>query len=286
MMRNHCPACDATDSHYVFTVGGFDIKRCNHCATLFVALLLSEEELNAIYQSDDYYELPRESVERIEAENHRRITVLRTLVADGRFLDIGCARGDLLDEAARVGYETYGIEPSMRNAEIASAKGHRVFSGSLVEFLRMHGGMTFDVVTCLDVIEHIPAPLDFIRQAASVLAARGWLAVSTPNYSGIVAKVLKQSDPYMTPPEHLNFFTAQGLEILAARAGLEIGRKTNFGRLTNAEMRRSLQRYIPGALAPFYPFIAQVVKVAFVSANRAGLGLEQEVYLRKVQAPK
>lgn len=279
--RDECPACGMEVFEQCFYVDAYSILRCKHCKTMFVHNLPLSEDLSSIYESERYYELPPDSVKRIFEENKRRMNLIIEFVSKGVLLDIGCARGALLDEAARSGFETYGIEMSPKNSEIASMNGHNIYTGSLSGFAATNKGRTFEVVTCLDVIEHVEDPFDFIRTAESFLAPRGVLVLTTPNYSGLVARILGQRDPYMTPPEHLNFFTAKGLTALTNRLPLEIKRKCNFGKLTDAEMDRSLRRYIPKGIASAYPAVAAIVRAAFLLANRVGLGLEQEFYLKR-----
>lgn len=281
--RDHCPACACQVVEHAFIKDGYNILKCRTCGTLFVANVPDAEQLGLIYASNTYYELPRESVERIEFENLRRLKSIQKYLTNGNWLDIGCARGGMLDGAAQVGFTTYGVEPTHSNAEISLSKGHRVFNGDLEEFFKLNDGIHFDVITCLDVIEHVEFACDFLRLAASLLKKDGVMVLSTPNYSGLVAKQLGVNDPYMTPPEHLNFFTAAGLRLLAERCGVGEFQYTNFGSLTTAETERSINRYLPWLWRPLYPVVNIVVNICFRIANRFRVGLEQEIYLKKTR---
>jgi len=279
-MRDQCPACAYRGSEHAFDKDGYQVYRCKKCASLFVHNVPSAEELAKIYASNTYYELPQESVKRIDDENIRRVKSVTRHLKSGEFLDIGCARGGLLDIAKKSGFETFGVEPTPANAEVASSKGHVVFNGFLNEFAHEEPSKRFDVITCLDVIEHIEFPLEFMKTIVSLLSETGVLVLSTPNYSGIVAKKLKDNDPYMTPPEHLNFFTSNGLRKLCQSCGLiEVG-YTNFGSLTTAETERSISRFLPWLGKPLYPLVKSTVNISFSLANKFNVGLEQEIYLR------
>lgn len=284
-MRESCPACGTAEKAQGFVVNSYDVKRCVDCGTMFVEKLPTAEELAAIYTSDSYYELPADSMKRIADENTRRLSLIRKMRPKGTFLDIGCAHGLLLDQAKQAGYETHGVEPTLKNAEVARGKGHAVFNGWLSDFVTQCGIRRFDVITCLDVIEHIEDPQPFLQLATSLLADDGLMVVSTPNYSGVIAKLLGAKDPYMTPPEHITFFTMKGMRNLAARCGLKVNLLQCFGSLIPAEMNRSIQRYIPRPLQILSPLIRFIVNIVFRMMNWLKVGLEQELYLTK-QASK
>ncbi len=278
-VRESCPACDAIEKEQCFVVDGYDIKRCLVCGTMYVETLPTPEALAAIYTSDSYYELPPDSIRRIVAENERRMVLIRGFKPTGRFLDIGCAHGLLLDRAKLAGYATFGVEPTSKNAEVAAAKGHNVFNGWLNDFVAKVGEQRFDVITCLDVIEHIDNPKSFMTLASSLLAEDGLMVISTPNYSGVIAKLLGARDPYMTPPEHITFFTTNGMCRLATSCGLAIRSFQCFGSLIPAEMDRSIRRYVPKIIQFLAPLIQPPVRLAFRIMNHMKVGLEQEIYL-------
>lgn len=280
-----CPACASTSNENLHVVNDYDIKRCFDCGTMYVETLPTPEALAAIYTDDSYYELPADSMQRINAENSRRLSLIQKIKPNGRFLDIGCAHGLLLNKAKHAGYETQGVEPTLANATVARGNGHAVFNGWLSDFVSQSGGQRFDVITCLDVIEHIDDPKPFLELAASLLAAEGLMVVSTPNYSGVIAKLLGAKDPYMTPPEHITFFTVDGMHKLAGSCGLNVNLVQSFGSLIPAEMDRSIQRYIPKPLQILSPFIRFGVDASFRLLNAMKVGLEQELYLTK-QSPK
>jgi len=284
-MRELCPACDGSDCGKCFSVNEYEIKRCATCGTMFVENLPSSDELTAIYSSQGYYELPLDSIQRITDENRRRMKVIQSIKPNGKFLDIGCAHGLLLDHALQNRYETFGVEPSLKNAQAAARNNHIVFTGSLEEFVANNNDKTFDVITCMDVIEHISDPKAFLSLAASILANDGIMVVSTPNYSGVIAKLLGDQDPYMTPPEHLTFLTVAGMIHLASRCGLKIMRSRTFGRPIPAEVDRSIKRYIPGSLRFLRPVMQPAIYFSFWLLNLMKLGLEQEVYLRRSGMP-
>lgn len=100
-------------------------------------------------------------------------------------VDIGCGGGLVSEPLARMGASVTGIDPSERN--IAIAKGHAEPQGlaidyrvSRVEDLAAEG-KTFDIVACLEVVEHVPDVPQFIAECAKLVRPGGLAVFSTLN---------------------------------------------------------------------------------------------------------
>ena len=108
--------------------------------------------------------------------------------ASGRtLLDIGCSFGWMLDEASRRGWQAVGVEPSASAAGEAKDAGLEVLEGHFP-----HPGLTgrrFDVVTLMDVFEHLPDPVRTLMEIRAVLDQRGLLAIKLPNSLGPIYRI-------------------------------------------------------------------------------------------------
>jgi SAM-dependent methyltransferase len=110
---------------------------------------------------------------------------LDALVARGpaaaprRLLDAGCGSGAMLDELARYG-EAWGVEPNPLGVA-AARRGERKIVRAHVEELPF-AGASFDVVTCLDVIEHTPDDRVALAELHRVTCPGGHLIVTVPAY--------------------------------------------------------------------------------------------------------
>ena len=98
-------------------------------------------------------------------------------------LDVGCGAGLLCEPLARLGAQVTGVEAAPEN--VAAAQAHAAGSGLAIEY---HAGelatlpaATFDLVTCLEVIEHVADKRAFIGGLAARLAPGGLMILSTPN---------------------------------------------------------------------------------------------------------
>jgi len=110
----------------------------------------------------------------------------RTSLAGRRVLDVGCGGGLLSESLARAGAQVTGIDLAPGMVEVArlhAAEGglaidYRVASA---EELAQAGPGQFDVVTCMEMLEHVPDPAAMTATLARLLAPGGALFVSTLN---------------------------------------------------------------------------------------------------------
>src|SRR5690348_1775036 len=100
-------------------------------------------------------------------------------------LDVGCGAGLLAEPLARLGAQVTGIDASPDL--IAAARDHAEMMGLTIDYragdlLELEGA--FDLVTCMEVIEHVADPAAFVGALARRLAPGGLLIMSTPNATG------------------------------------------------------------------------------------------------------
>lgn len=102
-----------------------------------------------------------------------------------RFLDIGCGGGLVCEPMARLGAEMVGIDPATTNIEVA--KLHAAQSGLSIDYRTSTAealaaaGETFDVVLCLEVVEHVADVPHFLGTCAALVRPGGLLLVATIN---------------------------------------------------------------------------------------------------------
>lgn len=100
-------------------------------------------------------------------------------------LDVGCGGGLICEPLTRLGGRVTGIDPAPQN--IGTAAAHARMSELEIGYRCARAedlataGDTFDVVICLEVIEHVPVPSDFVATLASLVRPGGLLILSTLN---------------------------------------------------------------------------------------------------------
>ncbi len=152
----------------------------------------------------------------------------------GRLLDVGCGTGDFVEYAGEQGWDAQGIEPSRLASERGRARGLAVFQGTLEEAVATQDRSRYDAITMLNVLEHVPDPVNYVRQARSLLAPGGMLAIVVPNdFSEIQAAAAAalgiEKRWWIAVPDHINYFDFASLDRLFVGEGFEtIEHSCNF----------------------------------------------------------
>jgi 2-polyprenyl-3-methyl-5-hydroxy-6-metoxy-1,4-benzoquinol methylase len=129
----------------------------------------------------------------------RRLVVLREierleLGPGAQLLDAGCGSGRMLDELSRYGH-AHGVDSNAWAVSSARARGHADVRLGMVEQLPYATG-TFDLVTCLDVIEHTPDDHRVLAELRRVTAPGGHLLVTVPAYQFLWSAHDEANDHY------------------------------------------------------------------------------------------
>lgn len=148
-------------------------------------------------------------------------------------LDIGCGAGLVCEPLARLGAEVTGVDASAEN--IAAASQHAEGMGLDIRYMAGEVGAldigTFDLVTCVEVIEHVADKAAFLKDVAARLAPDGLLVMSTPNRTaasrvllvgaaeavGYVPRGTHHWSDFVTPEELAELLGEVGLEVTAQR---------------------------------------------------------------------
>lgn len=159
---------------------------------------------------------------RVLAALERRLPASRRTL-----LDVGAHAGRFLDLARRAGWQVEGVELNPRTAAYAAARAgvpvHRVNARQLASL-----GRRFDAVTLVDVLEHIPRPVELLAEIRGVMAPGAWVAVKVPSGP---AQAMKESVRARILPQyratladnlvHVNHFSPGALKAALGRAGFD-----------------------------------------------------------------
>ena len=152
-------------------------------------------------------------------------------------LDIGCGAGLVCEPLARLGAAVTGVDAAAEN--VAAAAAHAEAMGLDIRYMAGEvAGLdigTFDLVTCLEVVEHVADKPAFLRDVAARLAPAnenggGLLVMSTPNRTAVSRVLLvgaAEAVGYVPKGTHHweDFITPQEFESLLAEAGLTVTAK-------------------------------------------------------------
>jgi len=180
-----------------------------------------------------------------------------TPLAGKTALDVGCGAGLLCEPMARLGARVTGIDAAPEN--IAAAQAHAALSRLTIDYrtgsVENLRGERFDLVTSLEVIEHVTDPAGFVAGLADALADGGLLVLSTPNRTalsrvalitlaegtGQIPRGTHDWDKFITPDELTTLIGDAGLRVTDVRglgfspaSGFTIGEDMKFNYLMTA----------------------------------------------------
>lgn len=249
-----CPACASTDlaGHFrrnrparpwnfsptasdfgIF----FDLRRCRSCGAVFNSAVPSFELLRGMYEEglhEDY---------RLEDANRRR--TFRGLIKaiapwlDPRpprsLLDVGASTGIFLDTFRRAypQWSVAGVEAS----RWAIDECRRLFGLELIQGMFETSSLPAagqDLITMLDLIEHLRDPLRTLSAARHCLKPGGILVLTTPNVGSLPSRILG-SRWWGYRQTHLLYLSPRSLGVLLRRAGFRMIRKRTLIKYFNLD---------------------------------------------------
>jgi 2-polyprenyl-3-methyl-5-hydroxy-6-metoxy-1,4-benzoquinol methylase len=238
-----CPACGSrhfralfagSDRLYGTTDKKFSVVECSGCRLLRMHPWPTLEELPRYYP-DTYWFAPQETaVSRLE-ESYRRLVLgdhVRFVTdalspSEGTVLDVGCGGalfGRLLKER---GYQTLGLDNSVRAAKVAwSQNGVPVVTGSFAS--APFPQSSFAAITMFHVLEHLYDPGAYIEAAWNLLKPGGRLIVQVPNAASWQALLFGEHWNGFDLPRHLIDFRAADIQSLVSQKGFNILRVKHF----------------------------------------------------------
>ena len=168
--------------------------------------------------------------------NPLRLDWINTLspLKDQRVLDVGCGGGILTDSMARQGAHALGIDLSTKALRVAQlhaleAQTPRVkYREISVEDLAGEQPSSFDTVTCMEMLEHVPDPDSVVRACAQLVKPGGWVFFSTINRNAKAFMLAIVGAEYVLgmlprgPHEYAKFIRPSELALSCRSAQLDI----------------------------------------------------------------
>lgn len=196
-------------------IPGGKLWLCEVCRSMFRHPVLSEHQYADLYvagASDSWnIEGGRNDLDLISAQ-------IGQLGDVQKILDVGCGTGGFLLTLPK-SMQKFGLEPSASAAGAARLAGVNVIGRTLAD---LPPGAIFDVITVIDVIEHIVNPLGLLDQAIAHLAPGGVLIVATgdPLFPPWL-RIFRSRFWYSAFPEHITFLSLRVLDQWRQKHGLD-----------------------------------------------------------------
>ncbi|WP_280154576.1 class I SAM-dependent methyltransferase [Piscinibacter sp. XHJ-5] len=206
--------------HQGVTVPVFRCRRCDAYFTDGGPVNYDDVDLTAYYLG--YAEAIKRRYQRVFAQ-------VQALAKPGRFLDIGAGMGFSLEVAQQQGWTSQGLEPNRSLVRHAHERGLAVVGGYLDDSRQGE----YDFILVDNVLEHVPDPAGFLRNARRLLAPSGLLVVAIPpmdwlrkalgSLSWVRTRVnAPQLNIFGEVDEHLNMLGRRAMARLIHGAGLKL----------------------------------------------------------------
>ncbi|MES2463738.1 MAG: class I SAM-dependent methyltransferase [Armatimonadota bacterium] len=223
-----------------FILGGearFRDVRCVRCQMIRLDPRPDTSEMGSYYTPETYARA--EDADGTESELAKRLNeynrrlarraadALRSNAAGSRVLDVGCGDGRFLAAMANLGAVVEGLETDPVAAGLARRR-----TGGIVHEVPLEDATlpsaSFDLVSLLHVLEHVPDPRTTLTEAKRLLKPGGTLLLALPNAGSLEAKLFRSSWYPLDLPRHYWGFSPRTLTRLVEECGFEAPQVRHF----------------------------------------------------------
>jgi len=273
-----CPACDSERRIFAFKKFGLDYVECRHCGTLYISPRPSEERINRYFlesKASDFWSkhVLKETIKaRVEHLINPEVmwvanTTEELLAKPEVFVDIKSRYAEFLEgiNGLSLFRTKIAIDPEISIPEtLTEGKGFRVIEES-VQNVDI-SGIGADVVTGFYLVDRSYGPPALLECINSMLVKRGLLFLISSTISGLDLQVLWEKAKTIFPPENMNIFSIEGIEILLERSGFEIIELSTPGQLDIEYIKTAIER---DETLEVPRFISYLIKKRDEDAHRA-----------------
>lgn len=194
-----CPNCKPDTEWKSFPDGAkhlslvppLDVVRCSDCRLLFMHPRPSEDAINDMFAGvlppdlkiyagqPANYGAVTEQRKQLFQERIRQLSASYDLVQKPRMLDIGASSGTMVELAKELGWDAYGIEPSLDGVAACKSKNLNVVQSKAEKLPFPHN--FFDLVHSHHVFEHLNNPFEAAAEVYRVLKPGGEFFIEVPN---------------------------------------------------------------------------------------------------------
>lgn len=236
-----CPICTGTKTIYFSSIYSYQWRACDNCQSLYVSNPPPEFMLEQLYQeTNDFVHIgitdEAKLIFRAMDIWEPKVVFAKDCMEEvgDTWLDVGCGVGELASCARKHGWDVTAVDPNPAVAEIAKgAFDIDVLQGSLDFELPRMLKETYDVVSMINLLEHMPDPIMGMKVARKLVKQGGHLVLEVPHFPCITAYMYgtfpEMTSRVITAPYHLFLFSVKALGAMLNDHGFKATGMWQFG---------------------------------------------------------
>jgi 2-polyprenyl-3-methyl-5-hydroxy-6-metoxy-1,4-benzoquinol methylase len=217
-----CPICLGNCFTHLFEKNGEPFVECNNCELTLINPRPSLDDIKAGYDASYSSGYTKKAPKKKRRAFHRVKRLKKEYGISGRWLDVGCSAGFVVEAAALHGFQAFGVDIEKAGIDYGRQKLHlkNLAEGTLNE--QNYPNNYFSAISAYDVLEHVTDLNIFLKELKRVLHPQGVIDLGTPDIGHWrVPKVLASWNEFK-PSEHLYYFNKQTLSQILDKNGLNI----------------------------------------------------------------
>ena len=220
-----CNLCGSLDSKVMLFEDGINVVKCENCGFAY-----SQTLPRKVYERKETAEDIFVKTEKGKKKVYSQVLKILQTEARGSLIDVGCRTGNFMAHCEKDGFQPIiGVEISKKFAEFTRSQGFKVLNCRLEEAALPD--QSFDIITYLETLEHIPTPVQELEEAYRILKHNGIIVVEVPNLNFQLLKVIVSRFFHIghfriKSHDHLVHFTDRTIRDALAKAGFHNIRTT------------------------------------------------------------
>jgi SAM-dependent methyltransferase len=229
-----CPVCGESkpEAFKIYFDGYVKLYQCRRCS--FVAQYPGPGSSTIVEEYEDCYSLDflEKGQEFMYPDRHRGLTdiakrIRSVMQSNLKILDVGCGDGFFLFICKKLGFKCFGVEPShvLANYALSKVKGKIIRAYYNEEIFQKD---SFDVISFIQVVEHLRDPFSILNIAKYHLRPGGLLVIEVPSIHSphFLAYRFTGIKKFVQPPHgviysHVGYYCPRSLTYLTDRCGFE-----------------------------------------------------------------
>lgn len=225
-----CNLCGSSESTPHMKLAQFQVVKCSQCSLIYVNPRFDAQQQAEFYSTQDYYLSGYDA----EGNLHNMLDEKKVKQADliyelqaiekskgGKFLDIGCGLGFLLELLSPQKWDRHGCDFSPFAVEHCQKSNFGTIKQGDLATIKYPNAF-FDVVAARYVLEHLSDPKQFLKEVRRILKPGGKFVISIPNWGGFCAKWFGEFFRLNSPEEHIYWYTPRTLRKYIEATGFAV----------------------------------------------------------------